>query len=159
MNIYKILNDLGIKYTEVEHKAVFTSEEAQFIKNKIEGIGAKNLFLKDKNGYYLVLVPDNKKVNLKNLTQKLGLKHLSFASPEELKNILGLTMGSVTPLGIIHDQDNLVTVILDDELENNKILMHPLINTKTISIIYPDLVKFLDHFNHKHITIKLDNQE
>ena len=141
LNIYEILKELDIDYEEVEHKAVFTSLEAQFIKSKIEGIGAKNLFLKDKHNYYLVLVVDNKKVDLKSLAKKLNVAKLSFASALELEEILGLSVGSVTPLGIINDKNNLVTVIIDDALLDNKILMHPLVNPKTVSIAYKDLLK------------------
>ena len=38
MNLYEILDKLNIKYEEVEHEAVFTAEQAQFIKVEIEGI-------------------------------------------------------------------------------------------------------------------------
>lgn len=48
MNIYMILQELGIGYNEIEHEAVFTVEQAQSIKNKISGTGCKNLFLTDK---------------------------------------------------------------------------------------------------------------
>ena len=65
MNLYEILDKLNIKYEEVEHEAVFTAEQAQFIKVEIEGIGCKNLFLTDKKGkYFLVLMQDNKKANI-----------------------------------------------------------------------------------------------
>ena len=61
-----IIDKLNIKYEEVEHEAVFTAEQAQFIKVEIEGIGCKNLFLTDKKGkYFLVLMQDNKKANIK----------------------------------------------------------------------------------------------
>ena len=77
--------------------------EAEFIKDMIEGIGVKNLFLKsDKGGYFLVLTPDNEKVDLKVLSKMVNGR-LSFASTEELRNTLKLEQGSVTPLGLKND--------------------------------------------------------
>ena len=41
-----------------------------------------------------------------------------FANEEELKDILNLTIGSVTPLGLVNDRNNLVTLLIDKELQN-----------------------------------------
>lgn len=150
MNIYEILNKLDIKYEEVEHEAIYTVEQAQNIKNMVNGVGCKNLFLTDKKNYYLVLLEDSKRVNIKELSNKVNTSHLSFANPEELKNILNLEPGSVTPLGIINDINNKVTIIIDSELKNKKILFHPNTNTKTISINFSDLIKFIENEKHKY---------
>lgn len=152
MNLYEILNNLNIKYEELEHKPVVTSLEAQFIKDQINGIGVKNLFIKDSKNYFIVLLEDNKKADLKELKSILNSGHLSFASETELERILHLKRGYVTPLGIINDVDNLVTLVIDKDLKDNTLLVHPNINTKTISIKYEDLIKFIDYFKHKYIS-------
>lgn len=149
MGIYEILNSLDIEYKEIEHKAVFTSSEAEFIKDMIKGEGVKNLFLKSKNDYYLVLTPDNKRVDLKNLSNRVN-SHLSFASPEELKNILNLEPGSVTPLGLINDTKHEVKVLIDEELIGKVILVHPLVNTKTLSLKMSDLIKFIKYLQNDY---------
>lgn len=152
MNLYEILKKLDINYEEIEHEAVFTSEQAQFIKDEIDGIGCKNLFLTDKKGkYFLVLLPDNKKANIKEIAKLTGTSHLSFSSCEELEKILLLKQGSVTPLGIINDAENKVVLVIDKELKDKKLLVHPNINTKTISIKYNDLIKFIEFGKHKFI--------
>jgi Ala-tRNA(Pro) deacylase len=63
-----------------------------------------------------------------------------------------LDIGSVTPLGIINDEDNKVTLLLDKELKSEKVLMHPNINTRTLSLHYNDLLKFIEYTNHKYYT-------
>ena len=63
-DIYEVLDKLNIEYKEVEHKKVFTSEQAEYIKEMIEGMGVKNLFLKNKGNYYLYLINDDKKADL-----------------------------------------------------------------------------------------------
>ncbi len=152
MNLYEILDKLNIKYEEVEHEAVFTAEQAQFIKVEIEGIGCKNLFLTDKKGkYFLVLMEDNKKANIKEIAKITGASHLSFASKDELEKILLLKQGSVTPLGIINDIENKVILVIEKELKDKKILVHPNTNTKTIAINYNDLIKFIEFGKHKYI--------
>ena len=63
---------------------------------------AKNVFLTDdkKSKYYLISLKNDKKVDIKEFKNKYNTRHLSFARENDLKEILGLTPGSVTLLGI-----------------------------------------------------------
>lgn len=81
---------------------------------------------------------------------------MTFASESELQSILALKAGSVSPLGIINDIDNLVTVIIDEYFYGKFILMHPLVNTKTISLRCDDLIKIISYFNHQYKFYKKD---
>ena len=133
MNLYEVLNKLNIKYEEVEHEKVMTVDEAKHIENMIEGLGSKNLFLTNKKGkYVLVLLHEDKQANIKKIGELLDIKHLSFAKPVELMEVLGLEGGSVTPMGIINDKDNKVLILIDEYLVNKQLLVHPNVNTKTI---------------------------
>ena len=155
MNIYDILNELHIVYEEVSHKAVFSSEESQHIKELIKGVGVKNIFLTDHKGhYYLYLFDDMKRANIKNVSKEASAGHFSFTSPDELKEILKLDLGSVTPLGIINDKDNVVTIIIDEDLKGKRLLMHPDTNTKTLALSYDDLIKFIEYEHHQYLLIK-----
>lgn len=155
MNIFEILDELKIKYDMLEHKAVYTVEEAKQIENMIEGIGCKNLFLTDKKGnYYLLVLEENKKANLKELAKLLNVSKLTFASSEDLFNILCLEPGSVTPLSIINDKENKVLLIIDNDIVEEKILVHPNTNTKTLSLEFKDLEKLINYTNHKYILYK-----
>ncbi len=146
-DIYSVLGQLGIAYQKHEHPAVFTCAESTELRGKLEGVGeTKNLFLRNKNGdrHYLVSLPHEKQADLKGLRQKLGEAKLSFASPERLMEHLGLTPGSVSLLGLIHNEAQAVTVILDQELwENEWIGCHPNINTATLVIARQDMERFL----------------
>ena len=151
MNLYEVLDKLNIIYEEVSHEKVMTVEEAKNIENMIEGIGSKNLFLTDKKNYYLVILEENKRADIKELMNIIGCSRLSFASSNRLKEILDLEEGSVTPFGIINDKDNKVMLLIDKDLKDNKLLFHPNINTKTMSVSYDDLIKFIEDQNHKYI--------
>ncbi len=153
MNIYDILKELDIRYEEIEHKAIYTAEEAlqENIANRIDGIGCKNLFVKSKNKYYLIFIKAEKRAELKLVAELLNETRLSFASEKELKDILNLTIGSVTPFGLVNDRENLVTLLIDKELENQKVLVHPNVNTKTVSIQLSDLIKLVEYIKHQYI--------
>ena len=146
-DIYKILEELSIKYVQYDHPAVFTCEEADQYYAKMTGGHSKNLFLRNKKGdrYYLVIVKTDKKVDLKGLSEKLAEKKLAFASPERLLNVLGLTPGSVTPFGLINDENKQVTVVIDEDLwKYDTLNYHPNVNTATLGISRDDFKKFLD---------------
>ena len=156
MNLYEILDSLKIGYKQVEHNAVFTIEESkkEDILSKIDGLGCKNLFLKDsRKRYYLVILQEDKKVRINEVAKKIGATHMSFANETELMDLLGLISGSVSPFGIINDKDNIVTVVLDNELVEKKLLFHPNRNTATLSINYEDLIRFIEHQKHNYIVM------
>lgn len=154
MDLYYILQKLNIEYRKIEHEAVFTVEQIQKLHLEISGTGCKNLFLTDgKGNYCLVILEENKKADMKGLAEKSGMKHLSFASESKLSEILMLSKGSVTPFGIINDKENKVVVFIDGELKNKTLLFHPNINTKTISVEFDDLIKFIEFENHKYVII------
>jgi len=156
MNIYDTLDKLNINYQKIMHKPIFTVEEAHSLKLSIPGIGCKNLFLTNHKGsYYLILLEDFKKANLKELASITNSSHLTFASEEELKSILNLEKGSVTPLGIINDINNRTFIIIDSALQDKTILCHSYTNTETISISFTDLIKFIEYAKHNYLVTKL----
>lgn len=154
MDVLELLKKLEIKYDILEHKAVYTVEEAKCIKGMIEGQGCKNLFLTDKKGkYFLYVLEEDKRANLNELRKVLGVSKLNFGSEEDLEKYLGLSKGSVTPLGIVNDTMNKVVVLLDKDLVDKKILMHPNVNTKTVAIMYNDLLRIIEYCKHEIILI------
>ena len=149
--VYAYLDNLGISYKVSEHPAVYTIEEMEKLDlDKLGGI-VKNLFLRDNNGkrHFLVLMRQDKKVDLKGLQGKIDSKALKFASADRLEKYLGLEKGAVSPLGIINDQDRAVEVIIDNDLKKFDLLgVHPNDNTATVWLSFPDLEKVLrDHGN------------
>lgn len=149
MDLYSVLAKLNISYEHLDHKPVFTVEDAQFIKRKISGYGCKNLLLTDnKSGYFLVIVEDNKRVDLRHITRFINVPHLSFASEEELYDVLHLSRGRVSPFGIINDIENKVTLIIDSDLCEKRLLFPANSNTETIAVDYKDLIRFVEFTKH-----------
>lgn len=113
---------------------------------------AKNLFVRDdkKRNYYLITVKGNKKVDLKEFRKNNNTRPLSFASENDLMTILNLIPGSVTPLGLLNDQELKVSFYLDKEFLTGKeiIGVHPNDNTATIWLKVEDLINLIkDHGN------------
>ena len=143
-DIYKTLKDLKIKFVQHDHPPLYTCEQAEKYYVDIKGGKSKNLFLRNGNKHYLVVVESHKSVDLKSLAKSLDEKNLSFASPERLEKRLGLTPGAVSPFGLINDKKKEVVVIADSGLfEHKKLHFHPNINTATLQISSEDFKKFL----------------
>ena len=141
-----LLDQAVIAYELYEHEAVFTVEQAHAAGIPHRELGAKNLFLRDDKHrtYYLVCLPDEKDVSLREIQERLGSRRLSFASAQDLHDMLGLAPGSVTPLGALNDADHRVEVVLDRELvDAGRVTVHPCDNTATVLLASADLVALL----------------
>lgn len=114
----ELLDHEGIAYELYEHVAVYTVSEAVAAGIPHRELGAKNLFLRDDKhrAYYLVCLPDEKNVSLREIQESLGSRRLSFASEQDLRAMLGLVPGAVTPLGALNDAELRVEVVLDQAL-------------------------------------------
>ena len=145
IEIYHYLKRQNIAYEITEHKAVFNMEEADAVDLPYPEWGAKNLFVRDdkKRNYYLITMKGNKRVDLKAFRRQRGLRALSFASAEELFDIMKLIPGAVTPLGILNDAEHRVQVFMDVEFVGNKIGVHPNDNTATVWMQADDLMKII----------------
>ncbi|MBI2463973.1 prolyl-tRNA synthetase associated domain-containing protein [Candidatus Peregrinibacteria bacterium] len=148
--IYDFLKKYGIHYERFDHPAVFTCEESKKLCFDMPGNSTKNLFLRDKDGkrHFLVIVGHEKRVDLKKLKLLLGLSKLSFASEDRLKKYLGVEPGSVTLLGLIHDTNHSVEVIIDEKLWDKNLQCHPLVNTATLVISREGIETFFKITGH-----------
>ena len=158
MDLFKLLDEMAINYRLLEHAAVYTVEESRQLKifEKLNGQACKNLFLRSKRGdYFLLTLPADKRVDLKLIAKDLNLPRLSFASEKELEKFLGLHTGAVTPLGIINDTDKKVRLIIDADLQGKKLLLHPNINTATISLTFDELINIILQLEHDYSLVEL----
>ncbi len=140
------LRELGITFTRHEHPPVATVEEAEQHWASIDATHCKNLFLRNQKGtrHYLVILKHSKKADLRAVADQVGDGKLSFASPDRLMVHLGLTPGSVSPFGLIHDHQHDTRVVIDRDLESAvRVSFHPNINTVTLTLTFSDFQRFL----------------
>ena len=140
------LRDLGIAFERHEHPPVATVEQAAEHWAGIDAAHCKNLFLRNQKGdrHYLLILEHSKKADLRAVANQIGDGKLSFGSPERLQKHLGLTPGSVSPFGLIHDTTHSVRVVVDRDLQSAaRISFHPNINTATLVVSNDDFARFL----------------
>ena len=76
----------------------------------LETLGAaicKNLFLcnKQQTSFYLLMMPGEKPFKTKLLSKQIGSSRLSFATAEHMEELLDITPGSVSILGLMNDKE------------------------------------------------------
>jgi Ala-tRNA(Pro) deacylase len=144
--VYAVLDAMGIAYQSFEHPPIFTGEEAAEHWKNVPGVGIKNLFLRNKKGdrHYLVILPVEKQVDLRQLVKTIGDDRFSFGSPDRLMSCLGVTPGSVSVFGLLHDGSRQVQVIVDEDLRAaSHLIFHPNDNRASVSISLGDFERFL----------------
>jgi Ala-tRNA(Pro) deacylase len=93
------LRQAGVPYTVTRHAPVFTSEEAAAIRGTTLASGAKALVIKAGEGFALLVLPADRKLDSKIARTSLGVKSIRFATPEEVVHHTGLKPGSIPPFG------------------------------------------------------------
>ena len=154
--IYDFIKNKNIWYEITEHKAVFNMDELSEIEIPYPEYDAKNLFVRDdkKRNYYLITVKGNKRVDLKEFRNNNNTRPLSFASEQDLMSIMNLIAGSVTPLGLLNDNELKVIFYLDKDFLNGKqiIGVHPNDNTATLWLKVTDLIDIIqEHGNQVNV--------
>lgn len=136
-----------IQFSQYDHPVVMTVEAQAKYVGHIKGGLSKNLFLKDKkNRFYIVSALADTKVDLKVLSQRLGLGKggLRMAPEEAVTEILQVPLGSVTPFALVNDSARHVSLLLDQGFKTQECcFFHPLSNDTTISLHIQDVDKFL----------------
>jgi Ala-tRNA(Pro) deacylase len=155
--LLKMLDQNNIDYTNHEHPAVFTVEEADLHHKDIDGVHSKNLFFKDKKkNLFLVVTLSDKAIKIKDVAKKIGAKNMSFGKPELLAQVLGVIPGAVTPFAVINTGEHNIKVVLDEEMMDNNLLnFHPLENTATTTISSQNLIKFMEYCKQDFEIIRL----
>ncbi len=114
------LKKQNVPFEAIEHKIVYTAYDlAATLKEKLEGIG-KTLLIKADNGFVLVLLPANRRLDLVKLKKALGAKKLSVVSEKEMIAELKVKAGGLSSFGTLHKAEVFVDSAL---LKASKILV------------------------------------
>jgi len=148
------LDQAGFSYERIDHVPLRTVADSKqvrdgFLSEKDGGGHIKNLFLRDKKkNSFLVVLPEDKDVDLRQLAEKIGAGRLSFGSADRLLEMLGVRPGAVTPLSMLTGRHHNVTLIMDATLQDRKLIyMHPLVNDRTIAMSPEDTEAFLASYD------------
>ena len=161
---YDLLDSLGIAYARADHDTLPTMEACQEVGNLLGIEICKNLFLRNtqKTAFYLLLLPGEKKFKTAALSKQIGSARLSFGEPEFMEQLMDLTPGSVTVLGLMNDTENKVRLLIDrDVIENHAFIgCHPCINTSSLKLKTQDLItKILPAIHHDYTLVDLPDMK
>ena len=160
---YDLLDSLGISYDRVDHDAAFTIEACESVDEVLGTVICKNLFLcnRQKTQFYLLLIEGEKVFKTKYLSAQLGCSRLSFASPEDMERLLGVTPGSATVLSLMNDKDQAVQLVIDRPVTAQPYLgCHPCKNTSSLRIATADILqRFLPAVHHVPVYVDLPVEE
>jgi Ala-tRNA(Pro) deacylase len=74
-----------------------------------------------------------------------------------MRETLGVEPGALTPLALMHDRDQAITVVLDAKIMHDAQLnFHPLLNTESIGLTPAQLREFIAATGHQNVVVELD---
>ena len=159
MRVYDLLDSLGIEYERTDHIAAMTMEDCLEIDRILDVVICKNLFLcnRQKTKFYLLMMPGDKVFKTKDLSAQIASSRLSFGSPEHMEELLDITPGSLSILGLMNDSGMKVNLLIDEDiLTGESIGCHPCINTSSLKISTADMVdRIIPALGHKPVMVHL----
>ena len=129
--------DETLSVTELENTARTAVDAAKSLSCEVGAI-VKSLLFKNGDNFFLCLVSGDKRCSLNKLKKFFNSKDLSMASPNDVKEQTGYTIGGVSPIG----HTNSLQILVDSSLNRFKDLFaaagHP---NCIFKINFDDLIK------------------
>ena len=104
-----------IKVIELEQTARTANDAANSLNTEVGSI-VKSLLFRNEGNFFLCLVSGDKRCSLNKLKKIFNSKDLSMASPDEVKDQTGYTIGGVSPVG----HKNKLEILVDESLNRFK---------------------------------------
>ena len=151
------LDSIGVKYELLRHEAVVTTEESRAVVHVDDCASCKSLYVKDKksDNYYMVVLPFDKRANMRGLAAYVGCAKFEFATEEKLYADLQVHRGSVSPYAFLNEKPTYSAKLLIDESVWNaqKVKFHPCDNTATVVVSGDDFKRFVASIGKEVIVV------
>ncbi len=159
IRVYDFLDKIDIEYYRVDHSPAMSIEDCVDIDKALGAVMCKNLFLCNRNrsSFYLLMMPGEKMLVTRELSDKLGSSRLHFGKAEDMERLLGITPGSVSVMGLMNDGEGAVRLLMDRSLlDGDYIGVHPCVNTSSLRISTRDLTeKIIPALDHEPWIVEL----
>ena len=119
---YRTLTELSISFQRVENDPAVTMEDCQAIDERLHMQTVKTLLLcnRQQTAFYLFVTPGDKPFRTKDFSSALGVSRVSFATPEQLLQLLGTVVGAATVFGLLLPSAREVRLVFDRALESSE---------------------------------------
>lgn len=153
--IFTILDELGIEYKNYEHEPVHSCHDAKWV--DIPGRRVKSLLLRNKKAtnFYMVVLCDDKQLEVNTVRYFFEDTKLSFASVERMIDKIWVEPWHVSPYALINNNEKNIKVLFDADLQWVEIGFHPLQNDNTVVTNMDDVEKFLEHIGIEYFYTEL----
>ena len=161
---YDFLDKLGMTYWHTDHadQPAGNMEACNDIDAVLGVLICKNLFLcnRQRTSFYLLLMPGDKPFKTKELSAQINSSRLSFGSAEEMEELLCVSPGSVSVMGLMNDPEHRVRLLIDEDvLKEEYFGCHPCINTSSLKMYTKELIeKFLPATGHEPTIVHLTGE-
>ena len=160
---YDLLDGLGIKYECADHPPAASTDECVGVEQALNVHICKNLFLCDrkKKQFFMLTMRGDKHFVTREFSKMIGAPRLSFAPEDKMLELLNITPGSVSILGLKYDTENQIKFYIDKDLLNDEFFgCHPCINTSSLKIRMEDVLhKIFPALRHEYTVVDLENTE
>lgn len=161
--VFNMLQKLNVKYLRFDQEHVTTCKAStEQLPKDLKGVRTKHLFLRDrkKNNYVLVVVDEDKMIDLKALSEVLELKSLSMASTSELWDFLKVEEGCLSMMSILNDKEKRVRFIIDEDIwEKEAYDCHPNALDIVLLIDFKDWLKIFKYVEREPERIHVPEKE
>lgn len=157
--VYSKLTALGICFEKAVHEPAYTMSDLVHVELALKAPFCKNLFLSNRQNteFFLLLIEKSKSFKTAAISKLLGRSRLSFGPEDKLSQLLGVTPGAISPMGLLFDAEKEINLIIDrDLLTLERICVHPCINTSSIVMPAGDLWNvFIPNCGHTPVYIDI----
>ena len=162
-DVLAALGALGIPYELLEHAPVHTMEDCRAAEEALGGVMPKNLFLTPRNhaSHHLLIARAEAPFRTSRISRQLGVSRLSFATAEELMEMLRTLPGAISPMGLVFDREQKVRLAVDRTLRKEpRLLFHPCVNTATLAMSGRDFFEtFLPALGREPVFVDMQGEE
>ena len=155
------LEEMGVPYERLAHAPVHTMEDCAPNAARLHALMPKNLFLTPRNesSFTLFIVRPDIAFRTADVSKKLGLSRLSFASPERLREYMRTAPGAISPMGLLFDERRIVRLAVDAALwDAPRLAFHPCVPTETLALSQEAFRAFLAALGREAQTVRLEGE-
>ena len=157
------LDGLDLAYDLIEHEPAASIEACLPLAAQLKTPILKNLFLttRRRGGFYLLVTRPFAPFRSGEVSAQAGTSRLCFAPEEPLFSLLREKPGSISPLGLLFDEENRVSLLMDSALRDEpRLAFHPCRNTHSLALATEDFLNvFLPAVHHEPKWIDISQED